>query len=220
MWGPGSQNEAKKPPKRFKNSTSQPSWGPENTPRAPQKGPQRPPRGHQIGQKTTKRPQYQHRCGPEALLGPLGAVLGPSWGCLGAILGPPGGLWGPSWGHFGASKVLPGPIFGPLGAILAHVAAKLKTFIFLCFLTILGPPGAPQAAGSTPKEGQEATKRPPRGPRSRQGATEVPLKGGKVPPAAPQKAHKGSGNHRDSSGIIPTRRGSEHQNYLYGKRSD
>ena len=118
VWGPGSQNEAKKPPKRFKNSTSQPSWGPENTPRAPQKGPQRPPRGHQIGQKTTKRPQYQHKCGPEALLGPLGAVLGPSWGCLGAILGP-------SWGHLGASGAHLGAILGPARCFLGPFSALL-----------------------------------------------------------------------------------------------
>ena len=48
---------------------------------------------------------------PGAVLGRLGAVLGPSWGRLGAILRPSWGLLGPSWDLLGRS-------WGPLGAIL------------------------------------------------------------------------------------------------------
>ena len=38
-----------------------------------------------------------------AILGPLGAILGPSWGYLGAILGSLGAILGPFWGNLGAT---------------------------------------------------------------------------------------------------------------------
>ena len=38
-----------------------------------------------------------------AFVGPLGALLGASWGPLGAFLGPLGGVLGGSWGLFGRS---------------------------------------------------------------------------------------------------------------------
>ena len=38
-----------------------------------------------------------------AILGHLGAILGPSWGHLGVILGPSWGQLGASWGHLGGA---------------------------------------------------------------------------------------------------------------------
>ena len=63
------------------------------------------------------------------LLGPLGAILGPSW-ChllvpLGATLGPSWATLGPPWGHLGA---ILGPldleaILGPLGSSWGHLGS-------------------------------------------------------------------------------------------------
>ena len=39
-----------------------------------------------------------------AILGHLGAMLGPSWGHLGVILGPSWGQLGASWGHLGGAR--------------------------------------------------------------------------------------------------------------------
>ena len=44
-------------------------------------------------------PNFGHHDPSWAILGPLGAILEPSWGHLGAILGHLGAMSGPSWGH-------------------------------------------------------------------------------------------------------------------------
>ena len=55
-----------------------------------------------------------------AILGRLGAILGPSWGHLGvigAILGHLGAILGPSWAILGYL----GAVLGPCWAILGHL---------------------------------------------------------------------------------------------------
>ena len=53
-----------------------------------------------------------------ALLGPLGALLGSSWGRLGAILGP-------SWAQLGAILSQLGPTYGHLEPSCGHLPASL-----------------------------------------------------------------------------------------------
>ena len=89
------------------------------------------------------------RRGPEGVWGPLGGVLGASWGALGGdarrserevvlggVLGPPSGrlgpLLGPSWGHLGAilgpSWGLLGPSWGHLGPSCALLGPSWRQF--------------------------------------------------------------------------------------------
>ena len=61
------------------------------------------------------------------LLGPLGVLLGASWGGLGASWGLLGGSWallGASWGALGASWAPPGVVLEPLGASWAGLGAS------------------------------------------------------------------------------------------------
>ena len=80
------------------------------------------------------------------LLGPLGSILGASWGHLGSLLGP-------SWSileHLGTSWADLGTILGPLGPILGanllhdtlYVRKPIKTIGFLTFLAL-----KPKSAG-------------------------------------------------------------------------
>ena len=83
------------------------------------------------------------RARPDLILGPLGAILGPSWALLGAILGHSGPIPGPSWAskqaynrcerytaYFGVTLDLSwghsGAILGSIGVILGRSGAILK----------------------------------------------------------------------------------------------
>ena len=88
----------------------------------------------------------------EAILGPSCAALGPPWGHLwppwgrlGPILGPSWGHLVPSWGPPWPSGAVLGPSWGHLGAILAQIAPKLKTSIFLTFFHLFEAPKGPRS---------------------------------------------------------------------------
>ena len=78
----------------------------------------------------------------EAILGPswghLGAVLGPSWGHLGAIVGASWSHTGPSWRHLGAILGRLGAISRPQEPIGGEKARRRKTLIFIMCLKDLG----------------------------------------------------------------------------------
>ena len=79
--------------------------------------------------------------------------MGTSWGFLGAILGTLGALLGPSWSHLGSFGALLGPSWGRHDGCVAVFTGKcayaktLKTIINIAFL-------GPRVSQDGPKLGQ------------------------------------------------------------------